>query len=281
LADEFKKSDLEILVATMNRSSLDFLIPMFPFAHFSQFSILVINQTTAENLIVSDYENVRVINSYEKGLSKSRNLALKNTAGKVALIADDDVVFLSCFDSKILEAHQRNADYSIICFQTLTSENRPYISYRKEQFWMKEKDFRDVLSIELTFKPEDLQKKNIIFNEYFGLGAKFQDAESLFFLRRANYNQLKVLFCPENIVIHEAFSSSDDVASDRLIYAKMAGFYKRYSSGAYFFLIKFIFFLIRKGYISSKEVTPKFKTGLKGIQDYKKLLKSKLENKYD
>ncbi|WP_296151794.1 glycosyltransferase family A protein, partial [uncultured Flavobacterium sp.] len=213
MADEFKKSDLEILVATMDRSNLDFLIPMFPFAHFSEFSILVVNQTTAENLIISDYENVRVINSYEKGLSKSRNLALKNTEAKVALIADDDVVFLPGFDSKILEAHRRNKDYSIICFQTLTNKNLPYISYRKEQFWMKEKDFRDVLSIELTFKHEDLQKKNIIFNEYFGLGAKFQDAESLFFLRRANYNQLKVLFCPENIVIHEAFSSSDDVAS--------------------------------------------------------------------
>lgn len=281
MADEFKKSDLEILVATMNRSNLDFLIPMFPFAHFSQFSILVINQTNPENLIISDYENVRVINSYEKGLSKSRNLAVKNIARKVALIADDDVIFIPDFDSKILEAHQRNTNYSIICFQTLTNENQPYISYRKEEFWMKEKDFGDVLSIELSFKPENLRNKNIIFNEYFGLGAKFQDAESLFFLRRANYNQLKVLFCPENIVIHKAFSSSDDVASDRLIYAKMAGFYKRYNSGAYFFLVKFVFFLLRKGYISFKEVIPKFKTGLKGIKDYKNLLKSKLENKYD
>lgn len=281
MADEFKKSDLEILVATMNRNSLDFLIPMFSFTHFSKFSILVINQTTAENLIISDYKNIRVINSYEKGLSQSRNLALKNTIGKVALIADDDVVFLPNFDSKILKAHQQNSDYSIICFQTLTNENQPYISYRKDEFWMKEKDFKDVLSIELTFKPEDLQKKNIIFNEYFGLGAKFQDAESLFFLRRANYNQLKVLFCPENIVIHKAFSSSDDVASDRLIYAKMAGFYKRYNSRAYFFLVKFVFFLIRKGYISFKEIIPKLKTGLKGIQDYKNLLKLKLENKYD
>jgi len=281
LADELKKSDLEILVATMNRSNLNFLIPMFPFAHFSEFSILVINQTDGENLIISEYENVRVINSYEKGLSKSRNLALQNTSGKVALIADDDVVFIQGFDSKILKTHQINNDFSVICFQTLTDENKPYSIYRKEEFWMKEKDFRDVLSIELTFKPEDTRKKNIFFNEYFGLGAKFQDAESLFFLRRANHNQLKVLFSPENIVIHEAFSSSDDVASDRLIYAKMAGFYKRYNSRAYFFLVKFVFFLVRKSYISFKEIIPKFKIGLNGIQDYKNLLKSKSESKYD
>lgn len=281
MAEGFKKVDLEILVATMNRSDLNFLIPMFPFAHFSDFQILVINQTSYNNQIVSDFPNVRVLNSFEKGLSKSRNLALKNTVGEIALIADDDVVFLPNFQQKIINQHQRNKDFSIICFQTLTTKNKPYSNYSEKEFWMKEKDFLHVLSIELTFKTKDLNEKNVFFNENFGLGAQFQDAESLFFLRRANYHQAKVLFCPENIVIHNEYSSSDDVVSDRLLYARMAGFYKKHQYGAFYFLAKYIFYLFRKKYISFSEILPKLKTGIKGIQDYKTLLKTKRENFYN
>lgn len=281
MAEGFKKVDLEILVATMNRSDLDFLIPMFPFAHFSEFNILVVNQTDENALIDSHFSNVRVLNSFEKGLSKSRNLALKNTIGEIALIADDDAVFLPDFQQKIIGEHKKNEDFSIICFQTLTTKNKPYSNYSVKAFRMKEKNFLYVLSIELTFKTKDLHEKNIIFNEHFGLGAQFQDAESLFFLRRANYNQAKVLFCPENIVIHEEYSSSDDVVSDRLLYARMAGFYKKHQFGAYYFLLKYVFYLYRKRLISFLEVFSKLSIGNKGIKDYKTLLKTKKENFYD
>jgi hypothetical protein len=62
----------------MNRNSLDFLIPMFPSRKFFEFNILIVNQTTENQLLNSEFPTVRIINSFEKGLSKSRNLALKN-----------------------------------------------------------------------------------------------------------------------------------------------------------------------------------------------------------
>ena len=104
LTNEFKNQDLEILVSTMNRNTLDFLIPMFPFCHFSEFSILIVNQTQENNLLHSDFLSVRVINSFEKGLSKSRNLALKNAKGKIVLLTDDDVVFETDFQAKIIDS---------------------------------------------------------------------------------------------------------------------------------------------------------------------------------
>jgi len=265
----------------MNRSNLDFLIPMFSFAHFSEFQILIINQTTAENLLISDFSNIRIINSYEKGLSKSRNLALKNAIGKIILIADDDVQYLRDFDKKIIEAYNQNETATAICFQTKTTENKHYRSYKTNKFWLKEKDFIWILSIEITFRLNDLKQNNIVFNEHFGLGAKFQDAESLYFLRRINYNNLKVLFVPETIVIHEKFSSSDELNSDRWLYAKTAGFYKRNQTISYFLVFKILFFLLRKKFISFNEIQHKLKVGLKGISDYKKLLKNNSEHLYD
>jgi len=89
----YTNETVEIIVATMNRDSLDFLIPMFPFASLADFSILIINQTHANAILTSDFSNIKVINSFEKGLSKSRNLGLKNAQGEILILADDDEVF--------------------------------------------------------------------------------------------------------------------------------------------------------------------------------------------
>lgn len=281
MSDEFKKSDVEILVATMNRSNLDFLIPMFPFADFADFNILVINQTSHGQIASSDFANVRIINSFERGLSKSRNLALENALGKILLIADDDVVYKKDFDQNVIYAYNSNKNASMICFETETFEDEPVRKYKSNYFWMKKADFLWVLSIEISFKRNDLLSNGVFFNEHFGLGAKFQDAESMYFLRSANFKGLKILFAPKFIVKHQKYSSSDDINSERWLYAKGAGFYKRYKGLSYFLIFKVVFFLLRKSYISINQANEKIKIGLKGIKDYKKLIREGSENFYD
>jgi hypothetical protein len=75
----------------MNRDSLDFLIPIFPFCHFSEFSILIINQTSENKLLVSDFPSVRV-NSFEKGCRKAE-FRLAKCSWKNCFISIDDEVF--------------------------------------------------------------------------------------------------------------------------------------------------------------------------------------------
>ncbi len=281
LENAFKNDDLEILISTMNRDSLDFLNRIFTFSPFHTFKLLIINQTTETQLLHSDFSNVKVINVFEKGLSKSRNHALRHATGKIILIADDDVVYPEGFRETILKAYEANRMASVICFQTLTTEGKPFGRYAAMPFFFGMNNLNKVLSIEVTARLDALRNANCVYNEWFGLGARFQDAETLFFLRRAINSGLQVLFYPENIVIHEKHSSSDDVASDRLIYAKMAGFYKRYQVGAYFYLLKYLFFLWRKRYVSLTGLYSKLKTGVRGIQDYKRILKTKEETLYD
>ena len=104
-----KREDFEILIATKNKSSLAFLEVMFPFEHFYNFNVLIINQSR-DNVLVSDFEKVRVINVDEKGLSKSRNLAIKNASKEICLIADDDVVYLPNFHKEIIKAFNQNRE---------------------------------------------------------------------------------------------------------------------------------------------------------------------------
>ncbi|HEU4497140.1 MAG TPA: glycosyltransferase, partial [Flavobacterium sp.] len=262
---EFKKSDLEIAVSTMNRASLDFLIPMFPFGSYSDFNILIINQTSSGRLLASELPNIRVINSFAKGLSKSRNLALANAQKKIVLIADDDAEYLPGFDQDIIEAFNLNKKAGLICFRTMTKEGMPNRKYRKSKFWMGSRNLIWVLSIEIAINRCNNKVKNLRFDERFGLGAQFEDSESLFFLREALEKKIKILFFPADIVVHEKYSSSDEIDSDRWFYAKSASLYRRYGIAAYLFLLKIIVFLLRKKIIPFGQAMPKMKIGLKGI----------------
>lgn len=281
LENAFKNDDLEILIATMNRDTLDFLDAIFTSSPFHTFRLLIVNQTTQEKLLISDYPNVKVINVFEKGLSKSRNIALHQATGKIVLIADDDVSYPEGFREIIINAYNQNQSVPLICFQTLTTDGKPFCRYPKGPVFLGQNDLEKVLSIEVTAQTKALREKNCVYNEWFGLGARFQDAETLFFLRSALHKGLRVLFCPENIVIHKSYSSSDEVASDRLIYAKMAGFYKRFKTGAYYYLLKYLFFLGRKKYVPLSGIYLKFRVGLQGIRDYRGILKKKEDTLYD
>jgi glycosyltransferase involved in cell wall biosynthesis len=281
LTKHYFKEDLEILISTMNRNSLDFLNSMFPFCDFSNFRILIINQTSKDNLLFSGFESVRVVNAFDKGISKSRNLAILNSKAKILLFTDDDVVFIENFDQKIIEAYNNNPLVSAICFQTLTTEGVLYSNYPKHNKILNNKEIINVLSIEVSCKSDSIKKGKIKFNEWFGLGSQFEDSETFFYLRNLKNKGFRVFFCPLNIVIHKPFSSSDDAKSDRVVYARMAGYYKRFGFLAYVFLFKYMFFLFRRYNFSFLELHNKYFIGLKSIKDYKLLVNQNLDSKYE
>ncbi len=261
-----KSIELEILIATMNRTSLDFLSVMFYGLNYLDYNVLVVNQTTEEKLLKSEHSNIRVINSFEKGLSKSRNLAIKNAEKSICLLSDDDIVFKEGFEESILNTYKEN-DFPIITFQTVTTQNKLYWTY--PLYPKLHNDFlsRKTLSVEITFKKDFI--KGLEFNEKFGLGAKFEDGENYIFLLEAKKKELQIWFENKIISIHEPFSSSDELESDRLTYAKSAIHFCKYGNLAYFWVFKFVFFLFRKKYISFRDIRRKLKIGFKGIQDYK------------
>jgi glycosyltransferase involved in cell wall biosynthesis len=272
MTNVFSENDLEILIATKNRNNLDFLTLMFPFAPFSKFNILIINQSK-ENQLISDFDTVRVINVDEKGLSKSRNLAIKNALKKICLIADDDVVYNSNFENGIITAFNQNPDASIITFNHQREGiDKPQNSSQKI-FNHTLESIRNVCSIEITFQIKDIKENNIHFDENFGLGSYFETAEEYLFLRNAIKLRLSALFCPFVIVSHPLMSSGENQGSDKILFARAALFYKTRSNLVYIWLLKYVFFLVRNKYINWSECMRKYKIGLSGIRKYKELVK--------
>ncbi len=273
MTNEFKKQDIEILVATMNRNSLDFLIPMFSFCHFSDFSILIVNQTNENNLLVSDFPSVRVINSFEKGLSKSRNLALKKAIGKIVLIADDDVIYKKDFDVKIVQAYNQHKNKAVISF-CIEKPNgllfKKYLPNAKMNLSLME--LFNILSVEISINKSIFDRLGVLFDENFGLGSSFEMGEEAVFLSDIKKLNWQIAFVPSVIASHPEISSTDkfDIAQGYYI---QGAFLSRVLKGDYFMgLATKLFFDLKHKKLKLNQIPEAIKKANLGKMDYCKLI---------
>ena len=272
MINEFKNQDLEILVSTMNRNSLDFLIPMFPFCHFSDFSILIINQTSENNLLVSNFPTVRVINSFEKGLSKSRNLALKNAIGKIVIIADDDLVYKKDFEKAIVQAHHRLGEKAVISF-CIEKPNgllfKKYLANTKTNLSLME--LFNVLSIEISINKSVFDALQVKFDENFGLGSTFEMGEEAIFLSDLKEQNQQIGFVPSIIATHSEISSNEKFDFEQRYYIQGA-FLSRVLKGNYFMgLVAKLFFELKQKKLKWKQIPLAISNANRGIKDFYKL----------
>ena len=272
LINEFKNQDLEILVSTMNRNTLDFLIPMFPFCHFSDFSILIINQTSENNLLVSNFPTVRVINSFEKGLSKSRNLALKNAIGKIVIIADDDLVYKKDFEKAIVQAHHRLGEKAVISF-CIEKPNgllfKKYLANTKTNLSLME--LFNVLSIEISINKSVFDALQVQFDQDFGLGSTFEMGEEAIFLSDLKEQNQQIGFVPSIIATHSEISSNEKFDFEQRYYIQGA-FLSRVLKGNYFMgLVAKLFFELKQKKLKWKQIPLAISNANRGIKDFYKL----------
>lgn len=275
LSEETNNLKVEILISTMNKTSLSFVKKMFPSYNLEDLFILIINQTEKDKELISNFNNIRVINVFEKGLTKSRNLAIKNAVGDICVIADDDVVYVDGFLKIIKKAflnHRKKISVAIFKIETFTGEN--YKVYPgASKILNTHKYIKSVSSIEIAFLRKDIIENGILFNTHFGLGSTFTSGEEYLFLKEVINNDLIISYENKVIVKHSLERSTSDVGNDKYIYAKAALYYNDYKDFGYLFLIKLIFFLLRHKRISLKEVIRKFNVGRHAIINYKKMIK--------
>jgi len=276
---EYKKNNdlvLEILISTMNRKSLSFLKKMFANHDLEHLNILIINQTKEGISLISDKKNIRVINSFKKGLSQSRNLAIQNSIGDICLIADDDVEYFPDFLETIKYAFNQFKNASIIRFKIDTFEGVDYKPYpKKSKQIIKKKELLDSSSIEIAFKRSPIVKNDIKFNTLFGLGSHFNSGEEYLFLKEAISKNLIIYFENKSIVKHTLERSTTNMADDNFIKAQSAIYYLDYGFLSYVYVLKFVFFLLKKDLISLRLFIIKLKVGLTAIRIYKQQLNQK------
>lgn len=267
---------LEILVSTMNKTSLSFLESMFPYHKLESLNILIINQTEIGKELVSNSKNIRIINSFIKGLSLSRNLAIKNAIGEICLISDDDVEYFPNFINTVLSSFKSLKKASVIRFKIDTFSGDDYKTYPKvSKKLCSKKDIESSSSIEIAFKRKDIISNHVSFNPLFGLGSHFKSGEEYLFLKDILNQDLYIYFENKAIVKHTFKRSTSNIESDNFIKTKMALYYHDYKELSYLYLFKFIIFLLRKQLIPLNDFIKKYNVGISAIKKYKKLRNAK------
>ena len=265
-----KNISLEILISTKDRDNLDFLNNIFVNYNAHSIPILIINQTQNLNFSCPHSDNINLINVNEIGLSKSRNLAIANAKADICLLADDDIVYENNFESIILNAFNLNPSADIITFKMNDFKGNSFKDYPIIKKHNK-KSLSFVNSVVIAFRRNSIISNKVFFDENFGLGSTFQTADEYVFLRNALNLNLNIVFHNEVILSHPVDSSGKDVASDRILFAKGALFYKYYNVLSFLKLIHYLYLILKFKYISLDQVINKYLIGVKGIIKYIKV----------
>lgn len=188
---------IEHLISTMYQENTEFLQR----SNCTE-DVLIVNQADTEGEIshvTPAKKHWRMISTKERGLSNSRNMLLKHAAGDIAVLGDDDLVYLDGYQERICKAYQEHPDADIIVFsftQSLTENTRRQFPRAKK---LNIFTISKVASVEMTFKTKSVSKAGLSFCPRLGLGAEFGSGEENAFLADALRAGLTIWYVPETI----------------------------------------------------------------------------------
>ena len=234
----------EILLSCMNQDNLDIVTKSN-----IKTDCLVINQCNDEKLIekIVKEHKVRMICTKERGLSKSRNMALRNSNADICLISDDDECFVDDVENIIIEAF-RNSDADIIAFELKGYEKR----LSTKMIRLKKYQLLKISSWQIALRKESLTRNNLCFDEKIGAGTWSGASEENKLLWDAFDAGLKIYFSP--IIIGELKpSSSTWFRGYTQDYFEKRGATTRYYMGNFVSALYNIYFLTTKYKLYKKE----------------------------
>lgn len=161
---------------------------------------IIVNQNkkdSRKDLVRNSYR-IKWINSNKLGLSKSRNLAIKNSSKDICLLADDDLEYLDNYRETILDQFKLYPEADIITFQ-VEGINGKFKDYYRKTRELNYLSSMKVSSVEIAFRRKSIQENNIQFNELFGAGARYYAGEESIFLADCLRKGLKIRYVPIKI----------------------------------------------------------------------------------
>lgn len=156
--------------------------------------VVVINQCDWEGY--AEYPvlggTVRMFSTQQRGLTRSRNMALEKAHGDICLLCDDDEVFLPGYEERILRAYERVPQADVV---VLKMENRP-ASFPDRVMRLRFPLTMRVSSWQISFRRERLHAAAVRFDEFLGAGTGNGAEEELKFLLDCERSGLRIYYVP-------------------------------------------------------------------------------------
>lgn len=166
-----------------------------------QSDAIVINQCDYNSVEVFTIINklgkscrIKYINTTERGLSKSRNMAIRNSNADICLLCDDDEVLDDDYVEKIVSVYSNNPDYDLVAFKFRNLVKNYSDKSHKIGLWQCAR----VSSVQISFKRSELILSNL-FREDMGAGSGNGAGEENKFLVELWKNKVRMFFVPIEI----------------------------------------------------------------------------------
>ena len=159
---------------------------------------VIINQcdeNSREEIKIDKNKTCLWINSTERGLSISRNMAIQSSKADICLIADNDEIFDDDIEEKILKAYKEMPQADIIIFDL---HNKP-IKLKNKIYKIKRLECLRVCSLQITFKRKSIVGNNLNFDVKLGAGTGNGAGEENKFLLEAYDKGLQIYHYVVNI----------------------------------------------------------------------------------
>jgi glycosyltransferase involved in cell wall biosynthesis len=187
---------LEILMSVMDQAD-------FSIAHKTKVKsdLLIINQCDVDRYdeVEVNGHTWRMISTTERGLSKSRNMALDNARGDVCLFCDDDEELADGYEDTILNAYGELPSASAIVFNVKRINYAMKKTYYRIEASRRAPAYRSYSSPMLTFLLSRVNKNKIRMNEKFGSGTPWGGGEENLFQDDMKHCGMKIYEHPAEI----------------------------------------------------------------------------------
>jgi len=177
---------IEVLLSVMHQKNHELIAKMN-----IQSDAVIVNQCADDSVEKFLYDNHSIIwiNTTQRGLSKSRNMALSYATAEICLIADEDEVLENGYPRIVEEAFNRYPKADIISFNYHRINAPTQIKTNKSG---KGSRFKYYSSVSLAFKLNKIKKHGLHFNEMIGAGSEYCAGEETVFEQECRKKGLKI-----------------------------------------------------------------------------------------
>lgn len=185
-----KLAKTEILLSCMFLSDSKEMIKR---SHITSDTV-IINQCNEENYKEENICNalLRTFSVTDRGLTKSRNLAISKSQADICIICDDDEIFNEGYEKAVSSAYDALPDADIIIFDMVDRPLKWGNSIKRLGYI----DLMSVSSWQITFRREKLLASGVLFDENMGAGSGNGAEEEFRFLTQCRKAKLRIYHYP-------------------------------------------------------------------------------------
>lgn len=169
-----------------------------------QTDVVVVNQCDDNYIKEFDFENkkgktchCKFICTTERGLSRSRNMAIQNAWGDICLICDDDELFSDDYPQIILNSFKEEPEADVIAF-ALDRKDHPR-AFPNKKLKLGFKSIGHISSQQISFSRNAILNADISFDVKMGSGTGNGGGEENMFLHTCRKNNFKMFYVPKVI----------------------------------------------------------------------------------